>query len=146
MIVFADAVRLNQFAQGIQPVAAAKEWFVGLSGDQKLSILHALASMVQQAHPLPADVPVAIAKAGLKATHTPSVLMSRGSVAPQLARVIALPEPEHVKAFLLFLALLGISDARRRSTECANGCSHWWHEDLGDQRLVETLLHERAHE
>ena len=54
--------------------------------------------------------------------------------------MISLPEPERDKAFRLFLALFSLADERRRKTECASGCSHWWHRDLSDELLVRRLV------
>jgi hypothetical protein len=89
----------------------------------------------------PQSVRAAIAQSGIKPTHTPSVLMSRGPFAAQVAKVVALPEAEREESFLLFIALLGIADGRRRQTECAGGCSHWWHQDLADELLIRRLAH-----
>src|SRR5688572_19369104 len=105
MIPFSDAVRLNQYAQGLRPMVEARAWFAGLAGEQKQRVLRELAAMLQQAHPVPSDVTAAIARSGIKATHTPSVLMSRGSFAAQVAKVLALPQSEHNKAFSLFIRL-----------------------------------------
>lgn len=143
MIPFSDVVRLNQFAQGLRPMAEARAWFAGLSGEQRKGVLRELAAMLQQAHPVPSEVTAAIARSGIKPTHTPSVLMSRGSFAAQVAKVVALPEAEREKSFLLFITLLGIADARRRQTQCAAGCSHWWHQDLSDELLMRRLAQQR---
>jgi hypothetical protein len=130
MVPFSDVVRLNQYAQRLRPMAEARAWFAGLGDEQKPRVLRELAAMLQQAHPVPSEVTAAIAQSGVKPTHTPSVLMTRGPFAVQVAKVVALPQAEHGKAFLLFITLLGIADGRRRQTECAGGCSHWWHQDL----------------
>jgi hypothetical protein len=143
MIPFSDVVRLNQYAQGLRPMAEARAWFAGLAGDEKKGVLRELAAMLQQAHPVPPEVTAAIAQSGIKATHTPSVLMSRGSFAAQVAKVVALPEAEREKSFLLFITLLGIADGRRRQTQCAAGCSHWWHQDLADELLMRRLAQQR---
>jgi hypothetical protein len=143
MIPFSDVVRLNQYAQGIRPMMAAKEWFSQLSGEQQQNVLRQLAAIIQQAHPLPSELPAAIVRAGLKPTHTPCVLMNRGPFASQAAKVTALPEQEREKSFSLFIALLGIVDARKRSTDCVNGCNHWWHQDLSNEMLVRRILSEQ---
>jgi hypothetical protein len=143
MIPFSDVVRLNQYAQGFLPMAEARAWFAGLSGEQKQRVLRELGAMLQQAHPVPSEVTAAIAQSAITPTHTPGVLMSRGPFAAQVAKVVALPEAEREKAFLLFITLLGIADGRRRQSECAGGCSHWWHQDLADELLIRRLAHGR---
>ena len=136
------AVRLNQYAQDIRPTSDAKAWFAQLDEEQKRNVLLELGAMLQQAHPLPSELPAAVVKAELKPTHTPVVLMNNGPTNVQIAKVVALPRGEQEKAFLLFIALLGIADARRRSNECEGGCSHWWHRNLADERTVQTLVND----
>lgn len=143
MLPLEDVLRLNQYAQGVRPLTESREWFGSLSAEEKQNVLRELAVLFQEAHALSGDVPVAMQRAGLKPTHTPSVLMGGGPLRIQAAKVISLPEPERDKAFRLFLALLSVSDERRRKTECAAGCIHWWHRDLSDELLVRRLLLQR---
>lgn len=140
MLPLSESLRLNQYAQGIRPMVEAKEWFATFSIEHKRNVLRELAAMIQQAHPQPTEVEAAIAKAGIKHSHTPSVLLSRGPFPLQAAKVVTLPDAEQAKAFLLFVALLGIADGRRRHTECVGGCSHWWHQDLSDELRVRKLV------
>lgn len=139
-----DLVRLNQYAQDVRPPHESRAWFGSLSAEQKQDVLRELAVLFQEAHASPDDVPVAVQRAGLKPTHTPSVLMAGGPLRIQAAKVIALPESERDKAFCLFQALLAVSDERRRKTECVAGCSHWWHRDLSDELVVRRLLTQRS--
>ncbi|MDX2935586.1 DUF5958 family protein [Streptomyces ipomoeae] len=55
------------------------------------------------------------------------MLVTRGRLTDQLAKIINLPQGERVKAFRLLVALLGVADERRRARFCVNGCSHAWH-------------------
>lgn len=111
-------------------------WFAALSAEKKQVVLCQLASMFQQAGATVHEVNGAIALSGLKASFTPCVLMARGRVSIQAAKVISLPGYEWEKAFRLFLALLAISDARRRRLVCKGVCNHWWHQDLSDGEAV----------
>ena len=45
-----------------------------------------------------------------------------------------------VDAMRLVLALFAIADDRRRTTRCAQGCSHWWHGELSDVDAVLAAL------
>ena len=141
MLPIHEVVQLNQYAQGVRPIAEASLWFASLNAVQNQDVLRELAALIQQAHPLPAEIAAAASKAGLKPTHTLSVLLSRGTFAVQAARVVALGGAERQKAFLLFVALLGIADGRRRQTDCVGGCSHWWHQDLSNEVEVQNLEH-----
>lgn len=68
-----------------------------------------------------------IEKAGLRPTFTPAVLIVRGRITEQLAKVVGLPQDERVKSFRLLIALLGVADGRRRERYCSAGCGHDWH-------------------
>ncbi|MEU2117943.1 DUF5958 family protein [Streptomyces sp. NPDC016459] len=81
-----------------------------------------------QPRAVPEDGPESIRRAGLRPTHTPAVLISRGRIDEQLGKIAGLaPLDERRKAFRLLIAVLAIADARRRERFCSHGCSHWWH-------------------
>jgi hypothetical protein len=102
---------------------------MGLPSSQKASVLRDLAYITTEAHPLAVEVDHAIDVAGLKRTFTPCVLVSKAS-SPEKAfyKILSLPEAEWEKSFRLLVGLLSIADARRRTTQCAPGCSHEWHQ------------------
>ncbi|UUU28347.1 DUF5958 family protein [Streptomyces sp. DSM 40750] len=67
-------------------------------------------------------------RSGLRPTHTPAVLISRGRTEQQLGKIAHLTSPdERRKAFRLLIAVLAIADERRRARFCSVGCGHWWH-------------------
>ncbi|MEU0717433.1 DUF5958 family protein [Streptomyces lavendulocolor] len=58
----------------------------------------------------------------------PAVLITRGRMDDQLGKIPSLtPRHERRKAFRLLVAVLAITDVRRRERYCSNGCSHGWH-------------------
>jgi Family of unknown function (DUF5958) len=134
-----EEILLNQLAQGIRSMEAGNEWFAGLPVEQRLEVLRTLSHMALQAGARGEDVAPAIKRATLRASHTPCVLLLKGRLAGQLAKVLALPPPEYEKAFALLLALFAIADQRRRATQCADGCQHWWHQDLSQEQVVNDL-------
>ncbi|MEU5090580.1 DUF5958 family protein [Streptomyces sp. NPDC021356] len=65
---------------------------------------------------------------GLRPTHTPAVLITRGRINEQLGKIANLaPLDERRKVSRLLIEGLEIADARRRERYCAEGCRHWWH-------------------
>ncbi|MFF0561711.1 DUF5958 family protein [Streptomyces sp. NPDC004266] len=120
-------VVLNQLAQGICPLDQGVDWFGSLDGAEQFEVLRDLAGFCIQARALVEDGPEAICRAGIRSTHTPAVLITRGHLTEQLTKIINLPQDERVKAFRLLVALLGVADERRRARFCAQGCSHVWH-------------------
>ncbi|MEZ4299425.1 MAG: DUF5958 family protein [Polyangiaceae bacterium] len=125
-----ELVLLNQLAQGIRPMEAGLGWFSNLTETRRREVLQSLAAIILQAHPGAADVQEAIARSKLKPSHTPAVLLGKGELGAQAAKIVSLPSSEQQKAFVLLVALLSVADGRRRRTECALGCTHWWHQDL----------------
>jgi hypothetical protein len=121
------AVVLNGLAQGIRPLEQGVNWFERLVGPEQFEVLRDLAGFCIQARALIEDGPESIRRAGIRPSHTPAVLITRGHLTEQLTKIINLPQDERVKAFQLLVALLGVADERRRARFCANGCDHAWH-------------------
>lgn len=81
-----------------------------------------------QARAVTEDEPESIRRAGLRPTHTPAVLISRGRMDEQPGKIAGLaPLDERRKAFRLLIAVLAIADARRHERFRSVGCRHWWH-------------------
>ncbi|MFQ6148515.1 DUF5958 family protein [Streptomyces seoulensis] len=121
-------VILNELAQGLRPISQGIEWFDGLSPEEQSETLLFLRHHCIQARAVIEDGPESIRRAGLRLTHTPAVLITRGRIDQQLGKIASLaPLDERRKAFRLLIAVLAISDARRRERYCSDGCGHWWH-------------------
>ncbi|WP_406286842.1 DUF5958 family protein [Streptomyces sp. NBC_00209] len=121
-------VLLNKLAQGLRPMSEGIEWFDGLGQEEQSEVLLFLRHHCIQARAVAEDAPESIRRAGLRPTHTPAVLISRGRIDEQLGKIANLtPLDERGKAFRLLIAVLAIADARRRERFCSDGCSHWWH-------------------
>ncbi|MFF3226916.1 DUF5958 family protein [Nocardia suismassiliense] len=118
---------LNELAQALRPMPDGVEWFESLDVDQQLVVLRHAAEYCLQARATIDDAAESIRRSGIRPTHTPAVLITRGQLNVQLTKIIGLPEDERVKAFRLLIALLGVADERRRARYCAGGCSHAWH-------------------
>ncbi|WP_200306161.1 DUF5958 family protein [Streptomyces adelaidensis] len=123
-------VRLNELAQGLRPLVRGVEWFEGLASDEQFEVLRDLSGFCIQARATVEDGPESVRLAGIRPTHTPAVLITRGQLPAQLAKIINLPQTERVKAFRLLVALLGVADERRRVRFCAAGCAHAWHQPV----------------
>ncbi|MFJ4845545.1 MULTISPECIES: DUF5958 family protein [unclassified Streptomyces] len=119
---------LNELAQGLRPLARGVEWFNGLPADEQFEVLRDLSGFCLQARATVEDGAESVRLAGIRPTHTPAVLITRGRLPEQLTKIINLPQDERVKAFRLLVALLGVADKRRRERFCSTGCSHAWHQ------------------
>ncbi|MGA4960405.1 DUF5958 family protein [Streptomyces lavendulocolor] len=131
------AVVLKGLAQGIRPLEQSIDWFESLADAAQFEVLRDLAGFCIQARALIEDGPESIRRSGIRPTHTPAVLITRGHLTEQLTKIINLPQGERIKAFRLLVALLGVADERRRARFCAHGCGHAWHH-LGTGAGTET--------
>ncbi len=129
-------VVLNELAQGIRPLDQGVNWFDRLANGEQFEVLRDLAGFCIQARATSEDGPESIRRAGIRPTHTPAVLATRGRLTEQLTKIINLPQDEQVKAFRLLVALLSVADERRRAQFCVDGCSHAWHH-LGATEIMQ---------
>ncbi|MFE5589226.1 DUF5958 family protein [Streptomyces sp. NPDC056549] len=113
---------LNELAQGLRPMSQGIGWFDTHGPKEQAEILVFLRHYCVQAGAVTEDGPESIRRAGLRPTHTPAVLITRGSIDQQLGKIAGLaPADECRKAFRLLVA-----DERRRERFCCGGCGHWW--------------------
>lgn len=131
-----DEITINQIQQALISQENAKNWFLSFSIEGLQEILQRLSYMTIQAGAREEDVSLAITKSKLRATYTPCVLLRRGRLKEQMAKLLKLPSSESIKSFFLLISLLAIADARRYDKYCQDGCSHWWHRDLSDRKVV----------
>ncbi|MDA5285929.1 DUF5958 family protein [Streptomyces sp. Isolate_45] len=120
-------VMLNMLAQELRPIEQGVEWFEALPAETRFEVLQDLREYCIQAAATEEDGPESVRRAGLRPTHTPAVLITRGQPNVQLPKIIALPQDERVKSFRLLVALLGVADDRRRERFCVRVCNHAWH-------------------
>jgi hypothetical protein len=123
------AVFINQLAQGLRSDEEGLTWFAGLDPATQSGVLREINFYIAQAHPIDEDVAPSLQRSGLKATHTPAVLLAKRPVGDQVHKIAGLrPADERTKAFKLLIALLSVADDRRRRLRCADRCGHWWHQ------------------
>jgi hypothetical protein len=134
-----DELFLNQVAQAVYPSQSGLDWFGKLPIERQRETLRWLANMALQAGARGEDAANAIRQSGLKPTYTPCVLLAKENLPVRAAEIANLPSSEFSKAYRLLMALFQVADARRRATQCANGCLHWWHRDLSDARVTREI-------
>ncbi|MGR4877893.1 DUF5958 family protein [Streptomyces sp. LARHCF249] len=111
-----------------RPGSGAAASYYSLSPEERSETMLFLRHHCEQARADDEDGPESIRRAGLRPTHTPAVLITRGPINRQLGKIVSLtPVDERRKAFRLLVAVLSVADERRRERFCAGGCGHWWH-------------------
>ncbi|MCL7380292.1 DUF5958 family protein [Streptomyces sp. 35G-GA-8] len=90
---------LNELAQELRPMPQGIEWFEGLSAEEQSNTLRLLSHFCIQARATAEDGPESIRRAGLRATHTLAVLITRGQIDQQLGKIASLtPHDERLAA------------------------------------------------
>lgn len=112
----------------MRPIRQGVEWFEAPPAQDQFEVLRDLGGHCIQARATVEDGPESVRLAGIGPTHTPAVLITRGQLTGQLAKIINLSQDERVRAFRLLVALLGVADKRRRERFCVDGCTHAWHQ------------------
>jgi hypothetical protein len=131
---------LNELAQELRPMSQGIEWFESFSAEEQSDTLRLLSHFCIQARATTEDGPESIRRSGLRATHTPAVLIARGRIDQQLGKIASLtPHDERLKSFRLLITVLAVADGRRRERFCSDGCGHEWHR-LSVDTLGETLI------
>jgi hypothetical protein len=136
-----EKILLNQLAQGILKFQEGERWFLSLGGNDRRAALGELNMMIVNTHPRKEDIPIAITSSGLKPTYTPCVLLQNGEILA-LGKIAGLPDNELLKAFRLLVALLSVSDRRRRTEKPLDTRNHWWHRDLSDLNVIAAIKQE----
>lgn len=122
---------LNQIRQDVYTKDEALSWFESLVDDDQYKALGILVMMIRQSYYSRNDSEQAIINSGLKPTYTPCVLVKKG----RLETIIGLPNYERIKSFKLLIEVFKIAEERRLSDQCKNGCDHWWHKDLSNEKV-----------
>jgi hypothetical protein len=129
-------IEINQVAQGLKEMSEFLATVESLAEEEERSILRRVIALALQAGAADGDVAAALDRCGVRATRTTAVLLAKGRIDIQLAKISALPRAELHDGLRLSMALLAIADDRRRRTLCANGCHHWWHRNLRDDVVL----------
>ncbi|MEU8434479.1 DUF5958 family protein [Streptomyces sp. NPDC029216] len=115
---------VNEIAQELRTLDSGTTWFSGLSLRQRKKALQEVAKYAMQAHITAADGRAGVARAGVKPTANPSVMICMD---PPRYGFSGLPAGEHVTAFRVLVSVFAVADTRRRQTHCKNACGHSWH-------------------
>lgn len=69
----------------------------------------------------------AISTIPLKPTVTPIVILNKNSTKIAFGKLKDLPKYEEEKIITSLVWIFKVIDSERRSTDCRNGCCHFWH-------------------
>ena len=139
MFTLEDDILVNQWVQGVQNTPVLLEWFESGSAERKLEILRYLVSLCKQARATSDEGLKAILASALNPRRSAGVLLAKGANTEIFNKLATLKNADGVDAFVLLLHLLKIADGRRKSSEDPASCTHWWHRDLSDTAVIESI-------
>jgi hypothetical protein len=134
-----DDIFVNQWVQGVQSTPDVLHWFESSPTERQLEILRRLVALCKQARASGRDGVDAISSSALNPRRSACVLLSKGASVEILNKLSALKRADGVDALVLLLHLLKFADERRRAGEISGSCSHWWHRDLGDPKVLDEI-------
>ena len=134
-----EEMLINKYGQGLVDNTELLRYFNTLDSEKRRTFLNDVTFLIMQSKPNNKDIETVISDSKLKPTYTPCILLKKGGASHNLDRIIALPENELEKVFLLFLSLFKIPYQRRFKEE-KNHPDKWWYWDLSDERKAEMIL------
>ncbi|HRQ70516.1 MAG TPA: DUF5958 family protein [bacterium] len=136
-----ELIIINQYSQGIVEKSRLLDWYKSLKLEDQQSIIPQIWSLALQAKAREEDVAPAVEKAQLKLSNNP-VVMLKSAKEPFSNRgynLAKLKDKVLVQAFMLIIECFVVADKRKKTTDCANGCEHWWHQDLSDDQIIKSV-------
>lgn len=140
-----DLIRVNQLVRGRIDYEGFRAWYDALPTEPRRALTYLLCEFAHQAGVDDAIWDEALAASGLSVSDPVvqrlwSVRRAEYPVFPLYQFVVAVPEEDLPKVFRLFVYLFGTAEGEVYRNESAEHCNHWWHRDLLDGRVVQSLL------
>ena len=137
-----ELIMLNKYVQGIITREIIHDWFCTFEESDKKLVIKRIWNLAVQAQVTVNDIETATKAAGLKATHTPVVMLisgketfkNRGYKFSSLEGIVL------NQAFWLVLECFVIAEQRRKLKEGSLPCHHWWHKDLSNEHVIKEIL------
>jgi hypothetical protein len=120
-------LKINQIAQGLISLEDGLKWFDGVTADSRTDIMRSLDLCIFQSHPSIDDIEQGIKKSGLKESYSPCVLIRKKPFNQVMQKILAMPELDLRRGFILLISVFSVADSRRRMTQCKGECGHDWH-------------------
>ncbi len=120
-------LKINLISQGEESLEEGLKWFDDATEKDRKEIMRSLDLCVHQSHPNKEDIEVGIENSGLKETYSPCVLIRSKPFNEVRQKILKMPLLDQRRAFIMLISIFSVADARRKSEQCANGCTHEWH-------------------
>jgi hypothetical protein len=143
-----DIIRMNQLVLRTTDYTRFCDWYQSLDAEEQAVLIGGLCQYAYQAGVDESVYHIASRDAGLAQEQSflnmmKSVQSASGLNIGGLVDWLRSANPkDRGLAFRLFVHLFGEAERKVRRTENPNECNHWWHRNLEDPRIVESILKE----
>lgn len=135
-----EKILINQFVQGLHSLQELNLWFEDFDTVNKRNIIYNLLYIFIQAHPTYEEIEESAVSLKKVRSSSAVKLLNRNKPYDKFGHELCgLPEKELSNSFNIMLLSLAKADNRRKKHDCLNGCNHWWHQDLSNEKYLEKL-------
>lgn len=140
-----ELIRMNQLVRDEIDLAGFGQWYESSTLPVRLGIIYSLADFAFQAG-VDEDILENAVQTGKLDKAAPVVrdLFNFSSPSPDWSALHqwlqTAADAELVIAFRFYTCLFGCAEQRVYQSQCDKDCTHWWHRDLKDPRVVRDLL------
>lgn len=143
-----EIIRVNQLIRQTIDVEGFNSWYEQLPVPEKCALIHTLFEFAYQAGVDQNIYAEALSAANLEIEH-PLIEIFRtfiGKNYPDWIRfhewIKQLSEADRFIIFTFAVHLFGKAEGRSYRNEQKEWCNHWWHRDLSDERVVDSILND----
>ena len=142
----ADLIRLNQLVRKQIDFEGFMRWYSSLEPNEQAALIGELCHCAYQAGVDESVYEEASRVSGFDRNDPDILVLKRvkthgGLNVGGLVEWLDSSAPEvRIKAFQWFVFLFGVAERRLIASEDPKFCNHWWHRNLDDSRVVESLL------
>ncbi len=143
-----ELIRMNQLVRGGVDFAGFQAWYDSISADDQATLILHLNEFAFQASCDTELIGKALTAAQLSEEDT--LIRKAGLFRAGFSReyghlhiwLFGLQAEERATVFRMYVFMFGFAEERVYRQETEESCNHWWHRDLLDERVVESLLHD----
>jgi hypothetical protein len=146
-----DLIRMNQLVRRQTDYGRFWDWYQALIMDEQAALIGELCHFAYQAGVDDTVFQIAAEQAGLTEEQDFLAVMKkvRGSSGLNIGGFVqwlqSASESDRVRAFKFFVHLFGEAERKALRQEDSKDCNHWWHRNLDDPRVVESILNDREY-
>jgi hypothetical protein len=142
----ADLIRMNQLVRRQVDYEGFRAWYQGLATDEQAALVAELCHCAYQAGVDESVYERACQTAGFTPDDELVLMMKKvqgrgGLNVGGLTEWLGSAQSNtRVRALKLFVYLFGEAEQKVMASEDRQSCNHWWHRNLEDQRVVQSIL------